>query len=145
MTPPPAEPASHRERKKARTRAALIEVSQRLFAEQGYGATTLEDISAEVDVRPQTLLRYFESKAALALAPLTGALDELRHYLDLYGKQGEGRSKQLELAIARSEQMIAELRERRAALDRTLDELELIRRVSRERLPELQGAKQRDA
>lgn len=72
-------------------------------------------------------------------------LRELQHYLDLYGKQGEGRSKQLELAIARSEQMIAELRERRAALDRTLEELELIRRVSRERLAELQGAKQRDA
>jgi DNA-binding transcriptional MerR regulator len=64
-------------------------------------------------------------------------LRELQHYLDLYGKQGEGRGKQLELAIARSEEMIAELRERRAALDRTLDELELIRRVSRQRLAAL--------
>lgn len=75
-------PTSHRERKKARTRAALIEVSQRLFAEQGYSETTLEDISEQVDVRPQTLLRYFESKAHLALAPLTSAVDELRHYLE---------------------------------------------------------------
>ncbi|MBP7684897.1 MAG: MerR family DNA-binding transcriptional regulator [Deltaproteobacteria bacterium] len=66
-------------------------------------------------------------------------LRELQHYLDLYGKQGEGRRKQLELAIARSEQMIAELTERRAALDRTLDELELIRRVSRERLDALRA------
>ena len=73
---------SHREAKKARTRAALIEVSQRLFAEKGYAETTLDEISAEVDVRPQTLLRYFSSKAALALAPMTGAHDELRTYLD---------------------------------------------------------------
>lgn len=77
-----AAPTSHRERKKARTRAALIEVSQRLFAQQGYSETTLEDISEQVDVRPQTLLRYFESKAHLALAPLTSAVDELRHYLE---------------------------------------------------------------
>lgn len=64
-------------------------------------------------------------------------LRELQEYLDLYGKQGEGRAKQLELAIARSEQMIAELTERRAVLDRTLEELTLIRRVSRERLEAL--------
>ena len=85
MTVPPLDPtvpASHRERKKARTRASLIEVSQRLFAEKGYSETTLEDISEQVEVRPQTLLRYFESKAHLALAPLTSALDELRHYLE---------------------------------------------------------------
>lgn len=77
-----AAPLSHRERKKARTRASLIEVSQRLFAERGYGATTLEDICDEVDIRPQTLLRYFESKAALALAPMTDPLERLRTFLE---------------------------------------------------------------
>jgi DNA-binding transcriptional MerR regulator len=66
-------------------------------------------------------------------------LRELQEYLDLYGEHGEGRRKQLELAIARSEQMIAELTERRAVLDRTLDEIELIRRVSRERLDALRA------
>jgi hypothetical protein len=35
--------------------------------------------------------------------------------------------------------MIAELTERRAVLDRTLDEIELIRRVSRERLDALRA------
>src|SRR5437868_12741688 len=75
-------PDSHRERKKARTRAALIEVSQRLFAEKGYAATTLDDICDDVDVRPQTLLRYFDSKAHLALAPLTDSLELLRRFLE---------------------------------------------------------------
>lgn len=69
---------SLRERKKARTRAALIEVSQRRFADAGYSATTLEEICAEVEVRPQTLLRYFDSKARLAMAPWFDWLDVLR-------------------------------------------------------------------
>lgn len=68
---------SLREKKKARTRDALIEVSQRLFSEQGYGPTTLEQICAEVGITTPTLLRYFESKAHLALEPLAGPLREL--------------------------------------------------------------------
>jgi AcrR family transcriptional regulator len=75
-------PPSLRERKKARTRASLIAVSQTLFAEQGYTATTLDDISARVEVTPQTLLRYFDSKAALAVAPMADATAELRAFLD---------------------------------------------------------------
>lgn len=77
-----AAPTSLRERKKARTRAALIEVSQRLFAERGYGETTLEDISAEVEVTPQTLLRYFDSKAHLAMAPVFDAIEALTAFLE---------------------------------------------------------------
>ncbi len=77
----PEEGPSLRERKKAKTRAALIEASQRLFAERGYTETTLDHISAEVDITTQTLLRYFDSKAQLALAPMTAPLGELAHFL----------------------------------------------------------------
>jgi AcrR family transcriptional regulator len=79
LQPPP--PTSLRERKKAKTRAALIEVSQRLFADRGYTATTLEDICAEVEIRPQTLLRYFDSKARLALAPTSDPLEHVQAVL----------------------------------------------------------------
>jgi AcrR family transcriptional regulator len=72
------EQLSLRERKKARTRASLIEVSQRLFAERGYSVTTLDDICVEVEVTPQTLLRYFDSKARLAVAPEADAVLDLR-------------------------------------------------------------------
>ncbi len=72
------EQASLRERKKRRTRAELVEVSQRLFATQGYEATSLDDICAEVAVSPQTLLRYFVSKADLAMAPEENAFVSLR-------------------------------------------------------------------
>ncbi len=78
---PPPPPTSLRERKKARTRAALIEVSQRLFAERGYTSTTLEDICAEVEITPQTLLRYFDSKARLALAPTSDPIEHLQAVL----------------------------------------------------------------
>ena len=64
----PQNPQPLRERKKLRTREALISASQKLFSEKGYAATTLEEICQSVEVAPPTLLRYFESKAQLALA-----------------------------------------------------------------------------
>jgi len=70
--------SSLRERKKAQTRNALIVASQALFAERGYNATTLEDIAATAGVTVQTLLRYFDSKALLALAPLIAPLELLK-------------------------------------------------------------------
>ena len=70
-------PISLRERKKALTRASLIEVSQRLFAQQGYPPTTLEAICREVEISVPTLLRYFPSKAALAVAPSADAIEPL--------------------------------------------------------------------
>lgn len=80
--PPTDTQPSLRERKKARTRAALIEVSQRLFVERGYTETTLDDICRQVEVTPQTLLRYFPSKAHLALAPMADPVEELRAFLE---------------------------------------------------------------
>ena len=63
-----------RERKKERTRRALVAVSHRLFMVQGFNPTTLDQICGEVGVHTVTLLRYFPSKAHLALAPLEDVL-----------------------------------------------------------------------
>jgi len=81
MTPNPRHEASLRERKKTQTRTALVVESQMLFAKHGYAATTLEDIAAKVDTTVQTLLRYFDSKAHLALAPLISSLEPLEQTL----------------------------------------------------------------
>jgi AcrR family transcriptional regulator len=58
---PPAE--GLRSRKKARTRLAIEEAASALFAEQGYEATTVDQISQRAEISHMTFFRYFPSKA----------------------------------------------------------------------------------
>lgn len=53
-----------RERKKARTRAAVQEHALRLFREQGYAETTVDQIAAAAEISPSTFFRYFPTKEA---------------------------------------------------------------------------------
>ncbi len=56
-----------RERKKARTRAAIQSNALRLFREQGYDATTIEQIIEAAEVSESTFFRYFPAKEDLVL------------------------------------------------------------------------------
>jgi AcrR family transcriptional regulator len=65
--PPAGQPVGLRERKKARTRAAIREHALRLFREQGYPATTVEQIAAAAEISPATFFRYFPTKEDVVL------------------------------------------------------------------------------
>jgi AcrR family transcriptional regulator len=56
-----------RERKKARTRAAIQAHALRLFREQGYDATTVQQIIEEAEVSESTFFRYFPAKGDVVL------------------------------------------------------------------------------
>ena len=54
--------SSLRERKKAKTRSAIQRHALRLFREQGYAATTVDQIAEAAEVSPSTFFRYFPAK-----------------------------------------------------------------------------------
>src|SRR5262245_4738209 len=64
---PAGPPRGLRERKKARTRAAIRTEAMRLFRERGYAATTVEQIAAAADISPATFFRYYPTKEDVVL------------------------------------------------------------------------------
>jgi AcrR family transcriptional regulator len=67
-----------RQRKKRRTRRALVDAALELFAEHGYDQTTIAAITAAAEVAPRTFFSYFRSKDDLLFADFDNALELMR-------------------------------------------------------------------
>lgn len=70
--------AIDRERNAERTRSAVLDAGERLFAEQGFDGTTLSDVGAAAGVSRGTPGYFFGSKAALYDAVLERCFGEVR-------------------------------------------------------------------
>jgi AcrR family transcriptional regulator len=56
-----------RERKKQKTRWSIQEQALRLFQEQGYDKTTVDQIAEAAEISPSTFFRYFKTKEDVVL------------------------------------------------------------------------------
>lgn len=60
-----------------RTRASILSAAERQFAENGYSATRLEDVAAEVGIRRASIVYYFKDKRELYDAVLADVMGDL--------------------------------------------------------------------
>lgn len=63
--------------KAERTRAAILETAEALFAERGFEATRLEDVAERVGIRRASIVYYFRDKRELYEAVLHDLFSEL--------------------------------------------------------------------
>jgi AcrR family transcriptional regulator len=131
VVPDPRRSGGLRERKKARTRAALQAAARRLVAEHGFDNVTTEQIAAEAEVSKTTLFNYFDSKEAVLIDAPADHLAQMAALLDARPRseaplQGL-RAAQLEALTAHNMAGLAELHdlarlaEGRPALQQCLD------------------------
>lgn len=66
-----------RDRKKQRTRQALIDAAMRLYRQKGFDGVTVAEIAREADVAPRTFFGYFESKEDVFLGRGDDRLERL--------------------------------------------------------------------
>jgi len=70
-----------RERKKQKTRDAIVDAAMRLFEERGFEGTTVADIAAAADIAPRTFFAYFPSKDDVVFWDFEETLAEVKQRL----------------------------------------------------------------
>ncbi|MFI6320132.1 TetR/AcrR family transcriptional regulator [Nonomuraea sp. NPDC050556] len=82
------QPVTLRERKKLRTRQALIDTAITLFGERGFDNTPLDALLEQVEVSRRTFFRNFHSKDDVALTAVKQLWDIYLEVLDGIEKSG---------------------------------------------------------
>ncbi len=78
---PTKEPTDRRSRRQAEIRERLIRCALRLFAERGFVATTIEDITNLADVGKGTFFNYFPSKEHIFAGRAQGQAEKIREFV----------------------------------------------------------------
>jgi AcrR family transcriptional regulator len=73
---------SLRDRRKRRTAEAIVAAALELFAERGFGRTTIDQIAAAADISRRTFFRYFADKEELFFAEDERLLEVVEETLD---------------------------------------------------------------
>jgi AcrR family transcriptional regulator len=89
---------SRNERRRATTRARLLGAARRLFASQGFEATTMRDIANEADMALGSFYNYFRTKDEVLEALLEEALREQLRLLILRQEQVEDAAERISIA-----------------------------------------------
>jgi AcrR family transcriptional regulator len=71
-----------RERKKRRTRETIVAEATRLFAEQGYDATTTAQIADAAEVSTSTFFKYFPTKADVVFSLFDAVIESADRRLE---------------------------------------------------------------
>ncbi|MDX6204512.1 MAG: hypothetical protein QOF39_569 [Frankiales bacterium] len=82
-----------------RTRRLVLETAQRLFAEHGYDATSLQMIADAMGVRKANVYYYFHTKAEILEAAVAPTFDAMRRLLD-EGEAIRGKRERTERLVA---------------------------------------------
>ncbi len=82
--PSPGPRPTLRERKKQRTREALVDTALNLFTQRDFDSVTLDELCDRVEVSKRTFFRTFASKEEVAMAPYE---DMWRVFIDELGTQ----------------------------------------------------------
>lgn len=82
-SPPRCKTPSRREASRQTRREAILDVAERSFLEQGYAATTMSGIAAELGGSKGTLWNYFPAKDVLFAAVLDRATEAFQQHLTL--------------------------------------------------------------
>lgn len=91
---------AEKERNATRSRAAILDAAERLFAERGYDATSLHDVGAAAGVSRGTPGYFFGSKPDLYQAVLERAFAEVRDAVRVGRARGLASSQGVETILA---------------------------------------------
>lgn len=91
----PAKPRLTRSEAKARTRSALLSAAKSVFAREGYGGASLDQIAAEAGYTKGAVYTHFDSKEDLFLALLSDGLFHQIEFLETLLEKARAQPEQL--------------------------------------------------